>query len=80
MTVCIAVGCDCSAERKNPKVIFVADFLLSMGYTSAEVGLKIRKLGRRWNIMFAGDDISHVTGVIDGVCWFSLKWREGALR
>src|SRR3989442_1272706 len=35
-----------------------------MGYTSAEVGLKIRGLGKRWGVMFAGKDISHASSVI----------------
>jgi hypothetical protein len=64
MTVCIAVGCDCDLG-KNPKVIFVSDFLLSLGYTSAEVALKIRKLGKSWSAMFAGNDISHASGVLN---------------
>jgi hypothetical protein len=65
MTVCVAVGCDCSRDERNPKIIFVSDFLLSIGHTSAEVGLKTHTLGKRWHVMFSGEDISHVNEVID---------------
>jgi hypothetical protein len=64
MTVCIAVGCDCSLDGKNPKAIFVSDFLFTMGYTSTEAGIKTRKLGKRWHVAFSGDDTSHTNEVM----------------
>jgi hypothetical protein len=65
MTVCIAVACDCETDNRNPKLILASDTLLSLGYTSAEVAFKARKLCTDWGIMIAGEDISHAMSVID---------------
>lgn len=65
MTVCIAVGCDCY-QKKNPKLILVADMMLSTWTTSADVGFKIRKLVDGWYVMFAAEDISGIDLVLGG--------------
>src|SRR5258708_22620687 len=65
MTVCIAVGCDCDREGRNPKIILMSDMLLSLGYTSMEMAYKSRQLTDDWGAMMAGDDISHALEIID---------------
>lgn len=64
VTVCIAVGCDCEIAGKKPKIIFVSDLLLSVGFTSSESTIKVRRLAKGWTIMFAGRDVSHAPSVI----------------
>jgi hypothetical protein len=48
----------------QPKLVLIADQMLSMGTTSTEVGLKVKGLDETWNVMVAGDDISLVDRII----------------
>lgn len=66
LTVCIAVACDCflhgttQEEKTTPRVILVADRMLSMEITSTETGLKIWRLIKGFYLMFAGQDVTPV--------------------
>ena len=64
MTVCIAVGCDCLSDERAPRIILVADALLSLGYTSTETAYKSRQLEKGWAVMMAGE-ITHACEVRD---------------
>jgi hypothetical protein len=76
MTVCIAVGCDCLSDEKAPKIILVADALLSLGYTSTETAYKSRLLEKGWAVMMAGEDITHGSEVRDTASGILKKKTE----
>ena len=58
MTVCIAAACDAD------KLILVTDHMLSLGFTSAEAGVKGMRLSDNWHLVFAADDTTLVTPIV----------------
>src|ERR1700737_2349978 len=59
MTVCIAAGC------AKETIIAISDMMISTGmFASDNMALKFRDIHRRWNVMFAGNDISRITPLV----------------
>jgi 20S proteasome alpha/beta subunit len=63
MTVCVAMLCD-----KSNALVLVADKMVGVGYIETEPDIKkLIELHKDWSVMFAGDDITPVSNVVDRV-------------
>lgn len=61
MTFCVAMLCD-----KSKALILAADKMLGIGYIEAEPEItKILELHKNWKVMFAGEDITPVSNIVD---------------
>ncbi|MGH9407370.1 MAG: hypothetical protein ACRD3D_16245 [Terriglobia bacterium] len=63
MTICLATACDCFNPDTNPKLVLVADQMISTG-TSYSLGPKISKIASSWFAMTAGDDVTEAENVL----------------
>ena len=61
MTVCIAMLCD-----ESKALILVADKMIGIGYIETEPDIKkIIDLHKNWKVLFAGDDITPISDIVD---------------
>jgi hypothetical protein len=62
MTVCVGMLCD-----KSKALVLVADKMIGVGYIQTEPEIKkLVDLHKDWKVMFAGDDITPVSNIVDG--------------
>src|SRR5579872_6410181 len=60
MTVCVAAMCD-----SGKSIVAASDHKLTIGNLAAEgVALKGTPIGWEWNVMFAGDDMTHAKPIL----------------
>jgi len=64
MTVCIATLC-----HNGEYMVMASDFMIpsTAGLTADNTAMKTRVIGKAWWSLFSGDDLSHVTPILDRV-------------
>lgn len=61
MTVCVAMLCD-----KSKALVLTSDKMIGVGYIETEPDIKkLIELHKNWSVMFAGDDITPVSNIVD---------------
>ena len=61
MTFCAAMLCD-----KSKAIVLVADKMVGIGYIETEPDItKILPLHANWKVMFAGDDVTPISNIVD---------------
>lgn len=72
VTVCIAIACDCLKSEISPKLIMIADQMVSSG-ASSSLSKKIGQIADSWFAMIAGNDVSEAANVM---AWASKDIKQ----